>query len=180
MSRIGKLPIDVPAGVTVTVGDVVTIKGPKGQLEQSIVDGITVAVDDGVIVVSRNSDSKPVRAKHGLMRALLNNMVVGVTKGFERKLEIIGVGYKAESKGKSVTFNLGYSHPIEFTPPDGVTVLVDKSKNNKLTVSGIDKQAVGQVAANIRGFRKPDSYKGKGVRYVGEYIRLKAGKAAKK
>lgn len=114
------------------------------------------------------------------MRALLNNMVVGVTKGFERKLEIIGVGYKAESKGKSVTFNLGYSHPIEFTPPDGVTVLVDKSKNNKLTVSGIDKQAVGQVAANIRGFRKPDSYKGKGVRYVGEYIRLKAGKAAKK
>ena len=178
MSRIGKLPITVPNGVTVTLGDTITVKGPKGQLERSVVAGVTVHHADGVVTVERETDHRVHRANHGLMRALLNNMVVGVTKGFEKKLEIIGVGYKAENKGSNVLFNLGYSHPIEYTPPKGVSVAVEK--NNKITVSGIDKEAVGQTAAVIRGFRPPDSYKGKGVRYADEVIRLKAGKAAKK
>lgn len=178
MSRIGKLPIPVPKGVSVTLGDVITVKGPKGELQRPIVAGVSISETDGVLQVERDSDHRVHRANHGLMRALLNNMVVGVTSGFEKKLEIIGVGYKAENKGSGVLFNLGYSHPIDYTPPAGVKVTVDK--NTKLTVSGIDKEAVGQTAAVIRGFRPPDSYKGKGVRYAGEVIRLKAGKAAKK
>ncbi len=178
MSRIGKLPIPVPKGVTVTIGDTVMVKGPKGQLERPVVSGVSITETDGVLQVARDSEIREHRANHGLMRALLNNMVVGVTAGFEKKLDIIGVGYKAEDKGKFVLFNLGYSHPIEFTPPAGVTVAVDK--NTKVTVSGYDKEAVGQTAAVIRGFRPPDSYKGKGVRYADEVIRLKAGKAAKK
>lgn len=178
MSRIGKLPIPVPKGVTVSVADTITIKGPKGQLESLIADGISFAQEGDVLKVHRASESRTHRANHGLMRALVNNMVTGVTKGFERKLEIIGVGYKAESKGSQVVFNLGYSHPIEFTPPPGISLAVEK--NTKVIVSGIDKQAVGQVASVIRGFRPPDSYKGKGVRYEGEVVRIKAGKSAKK
>ena len=178
MSRIGNLPIEVPKGVTVTLGDSIVVKGPKGQLAQPLVAGVSISQDGDVLKVERASDHRVHRANHGLIRALVANMVTGVTKGFERKLEIIGVGYKAENKGKQVVFNLGYSHPIEFTPPDGVTVAIEK--NTKVTVSGIDKQKVGQTAADIRGFRSPDSYKGKGVRYEGEVIRLKAGKAAKK
>jgi len=178
MSRIGNKPIEVPKGVTVTLGDVITVKGPKGELSQSGVEGVTAALDEGVLTFTRESNHRSHRANHGLMRALVANMVHGVTKGFERKLEIIGVGYKAENKGNKVVFNLGYSHTIDFEPPKGVSVAVDK--NTKITVAGIDKAAVGQVAADIRSFRPPDSYKGKGVRYEGEVVRLKAGKAAKK
>jgi len=177
MSRIGNKPIALPKGVTVTVGDNVSVKGPKGELSRSIVDGTSVAVEDGKVLVSRSSDSRTHRANHGLMRSLLNNMVTGVSAGFERRLEILGVGYKAQSRGKEVVFNLGYSHPINFKVPDGITVDVDKQ--GKISVKGIDKEVVGQTAAVIRGFRPPDAYKGKGVRYEGEYIRLKAGKAAK-
>ncbi|HJN74966.1 MAG TPA: 50S ribosomal protein L6 [Myxococcota bacterium] len=178
MSRIGNKPIEIPKGVTVTLGDVIGVKGPKGELSQALVEGISGSIEGDTLVFVRASDHRKHRANHGLMRALVANMVTGVTTGFERKLEIIGVGYKATTKGKGVVFNLGYSHPIGFTPPTGVTVSVEK--NTKITVTGIDKAAVGQVAADIRSFRPPDSYKGKGVRYVGEVVRLKAGKAAKK
>ena len=178
MSRIGNQPIELPKGVTVTLGDVIVVKGPKGELKQAAIEGVSGAIEGETLTFTRASDHRTHRANHGLARALVANMVTGVTNGFERKLEIIGVGYKAETKGKNVVFNLGYSHVIDFVPPDGVTVAVDK--NTKITVSGIDKAAVGQVAADIRSFRPPDSYKGKGVRYAGEVIRLKAGKAAKK
>lgn len=178
MSRIGNQPVVIPSGVTVSVSNgEISVKGPKGQLDQHIVDGITFEIDDAVVVVSRADDRKAYRANHGLMRALLNNMVIGVTAGFERKLEINGVGYKANVQGNKAVFNLGYSHPIEFPFPEGVTIAVEK--NTSVSVKGIDKEKVGQAAAEIRGFRPPDSYKGKGVRYVGEYVRLKAGKSAK-
>ena len=178
MSRIGNKPVAVPGGVTVSANDgTLTVKGPKGELNQKIAEGITFEIDGEVAKVNRANDSKPYRANHGLMRALLNNMVTGVSKGFERKLEINGVGYKASTQGNKAVFNLGYSHPIEFPFPEGVTISVDK--NTSVTVSGIDKERVGQAAAEIRGFRPPDSYKGKGVRYEGEYVRLKAGKSAK-
>ena len=173
MSRIGNKPIALPKGVTVTVGDSVTVKGPKGELTRVLVEGTTVSVDGEIVTVSRATDSRTHRANHGLMRSLLHNMVTG----FERRLEILGVGYKAQARGKQVVFNLGYSHPINFKVPDGITVDVDKQ--GKISVKGIDKEVVGQTAAVIRGFRPPDAYKGKGVRYEGEYIRLKAGKAAK-
>ena len=177
MSRIGKAPITIPGGVNVTVGDdKVTVKGPKGELSQSFVDNIGVEINDGVLFVTRANESKPVRANHGLMRALINNMVVGVTKGFEKKLEVIGVGYRADVKGSKLVMNLGYSHPINFAIPAGITITADKQ--NVVTVTGIDKQQVGQVAAVIRGFRKPDHYKGKGVRYLGEHVRIKTGKSA--
>jgi len=177
MSRIGNKPVAVPSGVTVTVTDgQLVVKGPKGQLEQHIVDGISFDVQSDVVKVNRENDSKPFRANHGLMRALLNNMVTGVNDGFERKLEINGVGYKASTQGNKAVFNLGFSHPIELPFPDGVKIAVDK--NTLVTVSGIDKEKVGQCASEIRGFRPPDSYKGKGVRYQGEYVRLKTGKSA--
>lgn len=177
MSRIGNKPVAVPSGVTVTVNDgQLVVKGPKGQLEQHIVDGISFDVQSDVVKVNRENDSKPFRANHGLMRALLNNMVTGVSDGFERKLEINGVGYKASTQGNKAVFNLGFSHPIELPFPDGVKIAVDK--NTLVTVSGIDKEKVGQCASEIRGFRPPDSYKGKGVRYQGEYVRLKTGKSA--
>jgi len=180
MSRIGKKPVEVPKGVTVTItgGDAaqVAVKGPKGQLAQSLVTGVSVSQSDGVVVVTRESELKKYRANHGLMRALIANMVTGVTKGFERKLEVHGIGYKAEVKGKSLHLNLGYSHPIDFVPPAGVNIAVEKTT---ITVTGIDKEKVGQTAAVIRGFRPPDSYKGKGVRYAGEYVRTKDGKSAK-
>jgi large subunit ribosomal protein L6 len=177
MSRVGKNPIAIPSGVTVTVqGESVTVKGPKGELSQALVHGITASVADGQVVVSRPNDSKQSRASHGLVRALVNNMVTGVSQGFERKLEVIGVGYRADVKGSQLVMNLGYSHSINYDIPSGVAVSVDKQ--NVITIQGIDKQRVGQVAAEVRAFRSPDSYKGKGVRYQGEYIRLKTGKSA--
>ncbi len=178
MSRIGKQPVALPAKVEVTIGDRVVVKGPKGTLDRPLVEGVDVKVEDGNVIVSRHSDSKQHSANHGLMRALINNMVTGVSVGFSKKLEIIGVGYKAEVKGRDLLLNLGFSHPITFSPPEGVTVTVDKQ--TIVTLSGMDRESVGQAAAVIRSFRPPDSYKGKGVRYEGEYIRLKAGKAAKK
>jgi large subunit ribosomal protein L6 len=161
--------------VQITGGEI-RVKGPKGQLTQHIVDGISFDVQDDAVVVTRTSDVKQIRANHGLMRALLNNMVVGVSEGFTRNLEIIGVGYKAQIQGNKALFSLGFSHQIEFPFPEGVKVSVDK--NTKISVTGISKEAVGQAASEIRGFRPPDAYKGKGVRYEGEYVRLKAGKTA--
>lgn len=178
MSRIGKMPVPVPSGVTVQVGDGrVQVKGPKGQLEQALPAHVQVASEAGRITVTRDGEHRQARANHGLTRALIRNMVVGVTQGFEKKLEIVGVGYRAEIKGKNLVLNLGFSHPIEYPIPAGVSVAVDKA--GAITVSGISKQQVGEVSADIRSFRRPDAYKGKGVRYSGEYIRIKAGKSAK-
>ena len=179
MSRIGKLPIQVPAGVTIAAGDgQLRVKGPKGELVQPLATGVDIAVDGGVLKVTRRDESRQSRANHGLTRALLGNMVSGVTKGFERKLEIQGVGFKSEVKGKVLVLSLGYSHQIEFPFPNGITIEVEKG--TKLTIKGSDKQVVGETAAKLRSLRTPDSYKGKGVRFEGEYIRLKAGKTAKK
>ncbi len=178
MSRVGNLPIPLPSGVTVEVAaGRVNVKGPKGSLSQAVVDHVGVAVADGRVGVSRDNDSRPSRANHGLMRALLSNMVTGVTRGWEKKLAVIGVGYRAEVRGNKLVLNLGYSHPVEYPVPNGINVEVDKQ--NVITVAGIDRQQVGQVAAEIRAWRKPDSYKGKGVRYVDERVRIKAGKSAK-
>ena len=177
MSRVGVKPVAVPKGVDVQItGGEIRVKGPKGQLTQHIVDGISFDVQDDAVVVTRASDVKQIRANHGLMRALLNNMVVGVSTGFTRNLEIIGVGYKAQIQGNKAVFSLGFSHQIEFPFPEGVQISVEK--NTKISVTGISKEAVGQAASEIRGFRPPDPYKGKGVRYEGEYVRLKAGKTA--
>lgn len=179
MSRIGKQPVKLPGGVDVKVaGRNITVKGPKGQLQFEHPLMVTVKVADGAAVVERENDKKDARARHGLVRSLLQNMVTGVTEGYTRKLEIHGVGYRAQVQGKKVVFNLGYSHPIEFDLPEGVAVEVDK-KQVMMSLSGIDKQLLGQVAANMRALRPPDSYKGKGIRYAGERIRLKAGKSAK-
>jgi large subunit ribosomal protein L6 len=179
MSRIGKLPVPVPAGVDVTVEDrKVTVKGPKGVLSHSVAAPITVDHGEGVLEVKRPDDERQSRALHGLTRTLINNMVVGVTEGYEKKLEIVGVGYRVLSKGPTqLEFQLGYSHPITFNAPDGITFTVDGP--TRLGVQGIDKQLVGEVAANIRKLRKPEPYKGKGVRYSGEHIRRKVGKAGK-
>jgi len=177
MSRVGKSPISLPGGVAVTkTASHVQVKGPKGNLSQAIVSMVSIDIEDNVVTVHRANDSKPARANHGLMRALVNNMVVGVSAGFKKELSVIGVGYRAAVKGKKLVMQLGYSHPIEFPIPAGIDIAVDKS--NKITVSGIDKQQVGQVSAEIRAFRKPDHYKGKGVRYVNEYVRIKQGKSA--
>jgi len=177
MSRVGNNPIPIPAGVTVNIGgDSVSVKGPKGELSEKRVSLVEVAQQDGSLVFTRKNNSKPARANHGLMRALVNNMVVGVTAGFTKDLEIQGVGYRAAVKGKTLVMQLGYSHPVEHAIPDGINIAVDKNTNIK--VSGISKQQVGQQAAVIRSYRKPDHYKGKGVRYVGEYVRIKAGKSA--
>lgn len=176
MSRIGRKPVAVPNGVTVTYdADHLQVKGPKGSLTQKIAQGIAFEQAENKVVVNRADDSAGQRAKHGLMRALLANMVTGVTQGFEKKLQIIGVGYKADVKGKNLVMNLGFSHPIEFAVPEGIQISVDKG--TEICVKGIDKEQVGQVSAEIRGFRPPDSYKGKGVRYLGEHVRLKAGKS---
>jgi large subunit ribosomal protein L6 len=180
MSRIGKLPVPVPAGVDVTVEDsTVTVKGPKGVLSHAVASPITVdRSEDGALEVKRPNDERQSRALHGLTRTLINNMVVGVTEGYEKKLEIVGVGYRVLSKGPTqLEFQLGYSHPITFNAPDGITFNVEGP--TKLGVQGIDKQLVGEVAANIRKLRKPEPYKGKGVRYAGEHIRRKVGKAGK-
>ena len=176
MSRIGNQPVPLPKGVTFSLADgQMHVKGPKGTLSRTTVEGVSFEQDGDAVVLKRVSDVPKMKANHGLMRALLNNMVVGVSQGFDRRLEIIGVGYKAELQGKNLVLNLGYSHPIEYPFPDGITIAVEK--NNKVVVSGIDKETVGQVAAELRGFRPPDSYKGKGVRYEGEYVRIKAGKS---
>jgi large subunit ribosomal protein L6 len=180
MSRIGKLPIPVPSGVEVTLDErVVTVKGPKGTLTHTVVQPITVAKnDDGALAVSRPDDERESRARHGLTRTLIANMVQGVTQGYEKKLEIVGVGYRVLSKGPTqLEFQLGYSHPIIFDAPEGITFAVEGP--TKLGVAGIDKQLVGEVAANIRKLRKPEPYKGKGVRYAGEVVRRKVGKAGK-
>jgi large subunit ribosomal protein L6 len=179
MSRIGRLPVPVASGVKVDVaGRTVNVKGPKGALSQALPGGIDAEVADGKILVKRRDDSKTQRALHGLTRALLNNAVVGVTAGFTKELEIQGVGYRAQLAGSSVSFTLGYTHPIEFPIPKGIQIAVDKQ--TKLTITGIDRQQVGHVAAKIRSLRPPDVYKGKGVRYVNEVVRKKAGKTGAK
>ncbi len=177
VSRIGKAPIPIPEGVTVEIKkNVVKAKGPKGELEQKVDPSISVKIENGQIVLTRPTDNQHHRALHGLYRSLVANIVNGVSTGFSKRLEIIGVGYRAEKKGKAVVFNLGYSHPIVLIPPDGIEITIDTPTN--LTVSGSDKQLVGQVAAKIRSFRPPEPYKGKGIRYAGEMIRRKAGKSA--
>ena len=176
MSRIGRQLITIPSGVTLTVGDVITAKGPKGELTLKPTPTITVTVDGDSIEVSRSQESKPVRALHGLYRALIANMIEGVEKGFEVRLEMKGVGYRATKQGNDLVLNLGYSHPINVTAPVGIELATEK---NSIFVRGIDKQLVGQVAANIRSLRPPEPYKGKGIRYTDEKIRMKAGKAAK-
>jgi large subunit ribosomal protein L6 len=179
MSRIGKLPIAVPSGVDVAVEErLVTVKGPKGTLTHAVATPITVENTGGVLEVKRPDDDRYSRSLHGLTRTLINNMVVGVTEGYEKKLEIVGVGYRVLSKGPTqLEFQLGYSHPITFNAPEGITFTVDGP--TKLGVQGIDKQLVGETAAKIRKLRKPEPYKGKGVRYAGEHIRRKVGKAGK-
>jgi large subunit ribosomal protein L6 len=180
MSRIGKLPVPVPSGVDVTIdGPVVTVKGPKGTLSHTVAAPIVVEKgDDGVLDVKRPDDERISKSLHGLTRTLVNNMVVGVTDGYEKRLEIVGVGYRVLSKGPTqLEFQLGYSHPIVFNAPDGITFAVENP--TRLGVQGIDKQLVGEVAANIRKLRKPEPYKGKGVRYAGEHVRRKVGKAGK-
>ena len=177
MSRVGKQPIPIPANVKVDrVDNVITVKGPKGELTQKIHESIKSEIKDGQMVFTRPSDSKYNRALHGLYRALIANMVKGVTQGFNRDLEIEGVGYKVEATGKAFTFSLGYSHPIAVLPPEGIHITV--AAPTKFSISGIDKQLVGQMAAKIRSFRPPEPYKGKGIRYAGEHIRRKAGKTA--
>jgi large subunit ribosomal protein L6 len=180
MSRIGKLPVPVPSGVEVTLDDRhVTVKGPKGTLSHTVASPITVARDeDGAVTVTRPDDERESRSLHGLTRTLIANMVTGVTQGYEKKLEIVGVGYRVLSKGPTqLEFQLGYSHPIVFDAPEGITFTVEGP--TKFGVAGIDKQLVGEVAANIRKLRKPEPYKGKGVRYAGEVVRRKVGKAGK-
>jgi large subunit ribosomal protein L6 len=179
MSRIGNSPITVPSGVTVEIkGHDVSIKGPKGQLKQTIRSEISVQQKDGKISLSRVGDDRLIRSLHGLSRTLVANMIKGVTVGFSRELEIVGVGYRAQMEGGKLVLQLGYSHPVEVIPPKGTEISV--GKGNVITVSGIDKQAVGDLAAYIRDRRPPEVYKGKGVKYAGEYIRRKAGKAAAK
>jgi len=179
MSRIGKLPVTVPSGVDVTVdGQLVTVKGPKGTLSHTVAEPIVVEKGEGVLDVKRPDDERLSKALHGLTRTLVNNMVVGVTEGYEKKLEIVGVGYRVAAKGPTeLEFQLGYSHSITFKAPEGISFTTDGP--TKLGVVGIDKQQVGEVAANIRKLRKPEPYKGKGVRYAGEQIRRKVGKAGK-
>jgi large subunit ribosomal protein L6 len=180
VSRIGKMPVPIPKGVEVRAdGESVRVKGPKGELVNAIPAGLTVSVADGEVKIARSGDEPHTRACHGLLRSLVANAVEGVTKGFTRELEISGVGYKAEVKGKSVVFSLGYSHPIDFPIPNGVAVAVD-AKAGRLTVTGADCQKVGQAAAEIRKLRVPDPYKGKGIKYANEVIRRKVGKAGGK
>jgi large subunit ribosomal protein L6 len=178
MSRIGRTPVAIPSGVDVTIkGREVTVKGPRGILSMEVAAPIEVAQADGVITVTRPSDEGEIRALHGLSRSLIANMVTGVTDGYSKTLEIVGVGYRVQARGQSLEFSLGYSHPVPVTPPEGITLRVESP--TRFVVEGIDKQQVGEVAANIRKLRKPDPYKGKGVRYQGEQIRRKVGKAGK-
>ena len=180
MSRIGKMPINLPSGVSVEVdgNNLVTVKGPKGELAEQVSKLVKVDIKDNVLSVTRSADDKPAKAQHGLARALINNMVTGVTNGFEKRLQLVGVGYKAEKRDKLLVINLGYSHPVELKDPDGITT--ETPTPTEIIVRGINKAAVGNYAANIRAWRKPEPYKGKGVRYMNEKIRRKEGKTGKK
>ena len=181
MSRIGKLPIAIPAGVTVTLkDDVVTVKGPKGELSQYVNPLITVAVEDNTVIVSRSSDEKQERSLHGLYRALINNMVVGVSEGYKKELELVGVGYRVSNTGNVMELALGFTHPIFMVLPSEIKVetKTERNKNPLITLESCDKQLLGAVCAKIRSFRKPEPYKGKGVKFVGEVIRRKSGKSA--
>ena len=178
MSRIGRLPIQIPAGVDVKIdGQAVTVKGPKGELALTVASPIEVKLDGGQLLVSRPDDERVSRSLHGLTRTLIANQIIGVTDGYTKGLDIVGTGYRVAVDGSGITFALGYSHPITVQPPAGITFTVEG--NNRVIVSGIDKQAVGEVAANLRKLRKPEPYKGKGVRYTGEIVRRKAGKSGK-
>ena len=178
MSRIGRLPIDIPTNVNVTVdGSAVTVKGPKGELALTVASPIEVRIEDGQLLVTRPDDERNSRSLHGLTRTLIANQITGVTDGYTKGLDIVGTGYRVTPDGSGVTFALGYSHPITVQPPAGITFTVEG--NNRVIVSGIDKQQVGEVAANLRKLRKPEPYKGKGVRYTGEIVRRKAGKSGK-
>ncbi len=178
MSRIGRLPIAVPAGVTVKIQDSqVTVKGPKGEMSQTFTPGMVIKLEDNKLTVARPSDSKQDKALHGLTRSLLNNMVVGVTKGWEKNLEIVGVGYRAEKSGEKIVLRLGFSHTVEVTPVPGITLGIEGP--SKIKVSGVNRETVGEMAAELRGIRPPDAYKGKGIRYAGEAVRIKPGKAGK-
>ncbi len=178
MSRVGKQPIPVPSGVNIEIdGTSVVVKGPKGQLARQFNSDMRITREDGQLIVTRPSDQKDHRAMHGLSRTLLANMVIGVSTGFTKTLEIQGVGYRAQKQGVNLTLAVGFSHPVEFAPPPGIDFNVEG--NNRVLVSGIDKELVGQVAANLRGVRPPEPYKGKGIRYAGEVVRRKAGKAGK-
>ena len=180
MSRIGKKEIPLPKGVEVRQdGNAVVVKGPKGSMSTALIPGISMAVENNVIKFERKDDEGKTRAFHGLMRALVANNVKGVSEGFKRELDIVGVGYRAEVKGKEVVFQLGYSHPVRFAIPEGIEIVIDP-KTNHITITGIDRQKVGQTAAEIRSLREPDPYKGKGIKYSDEVIRRKAGKAAGK
>ena len=177
MSRVGKLPIQIPSGVTITVdSDAIKVSGAKGNLETPQLVGITVKVEDGVLTVTRANDEPKIRAKHGLIRALINNMVVGVSQGFSKQLELNGVGFRVALVGTDLKFNIGFSHEVVYKLPQGVTATVEQ---NKITVSGVDKQQVGQVAAEIRALKKPEPYKGKGIKYIDERILRKSGKSGK-
>jgi len=179
MSRVGKKPIAVPAGVKVeVVEDQIVVEGPKGSLRQKKLPGVDVVIQDDVVQVERKSDAKPHRQMHGLMRTLIANMVHGVTEGYRKQLRIVGVGYRAELDGNDLVLNLGYSHSIRVNPPEGISFAVE-GRNDVIIVTGIDKVVVGQMAANIRAMREPEPYKGKGIRYQGEVVRRKAGKAGK-
>ncbi len=178
MSRIGRMPVTIPTGVDITIdGQTVTVKGPKGELSHTVAAPITVERGDVALEVKRPDDERVSRSLHGLTRTLINNMVLGVTEGYEKKLEIVGTGYRVVAKGETLEFALGYSHSITVEPPQGISFVVEAP--TRFSVQGIDKQLVGEVAANIRKLRKPDPYKGKGVRYAGEHIRRKVGKAGK-
>lgn len=178
MSRVGKKPIEIPAGVTVTLNNnTVTVKGPKGELTRTFKPEIAITVEENVITVARPSDVKEIRALHGTTRAVIANMVEGVSKGFERGLELIGVGYRAQKQGNKLVLNVGYSHPVEIEPEQGLEIEVPA--NTKVIVKGTDKERVGALAANIRGVRPPEPYKGKGIRYEGEFVRRKEGKTGK-
>jgi len=179
MSRIGKLPIEIPKGVKISFSDsVLSVQGPNGSLSRQIMSIVSLAINDSIIEVARNEETNSARAAHGLTRTLINNMVVGVTNGFQTNLEINGVGYRAEVKGPELVLSLGYSHPVNFKIPDGISILVDKM--TKISVKGFDKELVGQTAAKIRSFRSPEPYKGKGIKYADETILRKAGKTGKK
>ena len=178
MSRIGKLPITVPGGVDVKIdGQQVTVKGSKGELTLVVAEPIRVAVEDGQVLVTRPDDERESRALHGLTRTLINNDIIGVTEGYSKQLEVVGTGYRVQQKGANLELALGFSHPVVFDAPEGITLAVEG--NTKITVTGISKQAVGEAAANIRKLKKPEPYKGKGIRYEGENVRRKAGKAGK-
>lgn len=179
MSRVGRMPIDIPAGVSVSLnGPVITVKGPKGELTRTLHQDIKVSVADNVITVERPSDEKNHRALHGLTRALVANMVIGVTEGFKKELEIVGVGYRAQMKGNKLALTLGFSHPLELEAPEGIKIECPSATS--IVISGANKEHVGEFAAKVRGYRLPEPYKGKGIKYIGEHIRRKAGKAGTK